>query len=376
MADHTMQWLEAARQAVSRAAKSRGAAPLMAEGFGSKRHLGPAAKAGTEVLSTRDYAGVVNFDPTELVVVARAGTPIQELEAVLAERQQVLAFEPPRLGGQGSVGGMVAMGLSGPRRVSAGACRDYVLGMTVMNAQGELLRFGGTVMKNVAGYDMSRLHTGARGSLGLVLDVALKVLPRPAAEASLVFAPGRLGDEVAQLRQLNGWMAQPWPIAATATEPDGHTHLRLMGAKAAVAEATRHFTGHGAQALDLEQAQGLWTSLRDRTHTFFSRPGALWRLSMPPLAPTPEPLRDAPRLTEWAGGQRWLLTELPPEAVRAATAAAGGWAELARPATVPLDSSPGWACLSPSALALHQRLADQLDPDGAFAHGRLFPRSV
>lgn len=371
----TLDWLAHARDRVRQAAAARGARPLLAEGFGSKRSLGMPARDGTETLSMLDYTGVVSFDPTELVVVARAGTPMAEVEALLEERHQVLAFEPPRLGGTGSIGGMVAMGLSGPRRLTAGPCRDFVLGMTVMNSRGEMMRFGGTVMKNVAGYDVSRLHTGARGSLGIILDVALKVLPRPAAEASLVFEPGALGAEADLLRRLNGWLAQPWPLAATATEPDGHVFLRLMGAKAAVAEATVHFQGQGAALLAEPDAHRFWTGLRDRRHAFFSRPGALWRLSLPPTTPTPEPLRDLPRLTEWAGGQRWILADLPAAAVRAAAQAAGGWAELVR-VGAGMDTSELQTPLAAEALALHQRLAQQLDPEGAFAHGRLFPRAA
>ena len=200
------QWILQAREAVLASRAKIGT--LRIEGHGSKHFYGQ-LPAGDGVLHTAGYAGIVNHDPTELVVVARAGTPIESLEATLAQAQQRLAFEPPRFGGalagRGTVGGMVATGLSGPGRFSAGPCRDFILGMTVMDAEGQLLRYGGTVMKNVAGYDVSRLHTGAMGILGLILDVAIKVLPEPAATATVALSL----DETAALERVNAWSAEP-----------------------------------------------------------------------------------------------------------------------------------------------------------------------
>ncbi|MGA1695087.1 MAG: glycolate oxidase subunit GlcE, partial [Burkholderiaceae bacterium] len=227
------QWLVQAQQLL---AQARGQAmPVFIEGHGSKAFYGNARPVQSLRLSTADYSGIVNYDPTELVVVARAGTPIVVLEAALAEQGQCLAFEPPRFGPDrsGTVGGMVATGLSGPARLSAGSCRDALLGMTVLNSSGECLRFGGTVMKNVAGYDMTRLHAGALGTLGVILDVAIKVLPRPTSSLTVSVSM----DQASALSQTSAWLAQPLPIAATVWLPSGELILRLAGARAAVESA-------------------------------------------------------------------------------------------------------------------------------------------
>jgi glycolate oxidase FAD binding subunit len=373
------------------------------QGHGSKAFYGQPVDAALPVLSTRDYTGVVAYDPSELVVVARAGTPLSALEKVLADQQQRLAFEPPRFSGQGTVGGMVASGLSGPGRLSAGPCKDYVLGLSVMSGEGGLLRFGGTVMKNVAGYDMSRLHTGAMGILGLILEVSLKVLPEPAAQRSIALAC-TCAQGIAWADQ---WLSEPLPISATAwvedvsavEDPEGPGSnrgaasqpsaggagggaegllvVRFAGAKAAVDSAVERFqTAYGARPLEATQASSFWTHLRDQSHGFFSasqeNPAVrLWRLSVP--AQTADLSGEIPgrSLLEWGGALRWVWTDRPAEAVRAAAQAVGGHASLYRAATLDRQEVGCQSPLSPVLASLHRRIKAELDPHGLFNPGRL-----
>jgi glycolate oxidase FAD binding subunit len=330
-------------------------------GHGSKAAWRPEpAQADARMLDVTPLTGISAYEPTELVVTARAGTPLVELEAALAAQGQCLAFEPPRLGGRGTVGGMVASGLAGPSRASVGSVRDFVLGATMLNGRGELLSFGGQVMKNVAGYDVSRLLAGSWGTLGVLCDVSLKVLPQPIAVATLRFtlsAPDALA-------KLTTWSRQPLPLNASVWH-EGVLLLRLSGAQAAV-DAARHSLG-GARLEDAV-AGPLWDNLRDRTHALwaFAAQGLpngqrLWRLSVAPHAPMLR-LRGE-WLIEWHGGQRWLLSDEPVDAVYAAAAQAGGHAEChvgaapGEPRTVPL----------PSVLArLNQQVRASFDPHGLF----------
>ena len=199
--------------------------PLRLRGGGSKDFYGQ--RLDGEVLDTRAYRGIVDYDPTELVITARCGTPLAEIESALADKGQLLAFEPPHFGDAATLGGCIAAGLSGPRRAAAGAVRDFVLGATLMNARGEVLRFGGRVMKNVAGYDVSRLLAGSLGTLGLIVDISLKVLPNPPAEATLSFEM----EQATALRKLNEWAGKPLPISASAWR-GGTLGVRLSGAAA------------------------------------------------------------------------------------------------------------------------------------------------
>lgn len=315
-----------------------------------------------EPLDLRTVSGIVAYEPTELVVTARCGTPLAELEAALAARRQYLAFEPPHFGPGATVGGMVAAGLSGPRRASAGAVRDYVLGAVLMNAQGELLQFGGQVMKNVAGYDVSRLLAGSLGILGPIVQVSLKVMPLPAAEASVAMTAG-LRDALALM---NRWGGQPLPISATAWT-GGELCLRLSGARAAVDAAVRRFVdAHGARTIDADAAAAYWAGLREQTDPFFDGEQPLWRLSLPSTAQAFEfPGRQ---LIEWGGALRWFRTDADPATVRQAAATVGGSATLFRSR----DRSPGvFPPLAAPVLELHRRIKREFDPRGLFNPGRL-----
>lgn len=329
--------------------------PLRLRGGGSKDWYGQALQG--EVLDTRAYAGVVDYEPTELVITARCGTPLAEIEALLAGRGQMLAFEPPRYGEASTIGGVVAAGLSGPRRAAVGALRDFVLGAKLMDAKGEVLNFGGQVMKNVAGYDVSRLLAGSLGTLGLITEVSLKVLPQPVREETIRFEL----DEIAALRAVNEWAGKPLPVSATCWQR-GVLTVRLSGADAAVKFALAQLGGER-----LSEAAAFWDSLRDQTHDFFAAPD-LWRLSLPPAASAL--ILGGEQLIEWGGAQRWLHAA-PSAAVdiRRSVAAAGGHATLFRAQ----DKSAGaFHPLAPAVARIHERLKANFDPAGIFNPGRMY----
>jgi glycolate oxidase FAD binding subunit len=335
-----------------------GKMPLRLRGGGTKDFYG-GALAG-EVLDTRGHAGIVSYEPTELVVTARCGTPLAQLEAALAERGQMLAFEPPHFGAAATLGGCVAAGLSGPRRAAAGAVRDFVLGARLLDGGARELAFGGRVMKNVAGYDVSRLLAGSLGVLGVILEVSLKVLPRPAAERTLRLQMPQ--DEA--LEALNRWAGEPLPLSASAWR-GGVLTVRLSGAPSALQAAARRI---GGEPLEAPQAERFWTGVREHADPFFAAAAPLWRLSVPSHAPRIELAGE--QLIEWGGALRWLRTPADVAAVRSAAAQAGGHATLFRGG----DRGAGaFAPLAPALLKLHRSLKAAFDPAGIFNPGRLHP---
>ena len=371
--------------------------PLNITGGNTKSFYGE-APVGL-ALPTGALTGISSYEPSELVVTVRAGTPLAELEAALAEQGQCLPFEPPRfapagmageaapaggvsgeaapqsgMSGEtapngrtvgGTVGGMVAAGLAGPARAAVGGLRDYVLGATLLTGRAELLSFGGQVMKNVAGYDVSRLLAGSMGLLGVICEVSLKVLPVAVATATLRFDI----DQAGALRQLNTWGGQPLPINASAWWA-GRLVLRLSGAAAAVQAAV---TKLGGEVVDPALAAAFWARLRDQTDEFFNHATAalaggarLWRLSVPQTA---APLAlDGEQLVEWGGAQRWLVSSAPAAVLRSAAALAGGHASVFRG-----DKTGGaLAPLATPLLTIHQELKTAFDPDRIFNPGRLY----
>ena len=357
-----------------RAAQADGSA-LEIAGHGSKAFYGGPRRG--EALHTTGLTGISSYEPTELVVSARAGTPIAELEAALAEQGQCLPFEPPRFRigsvAKGTVGGLVAAGLSGPSRASVGAVRDHVLGATLLNGRAEVLSFGGQVMKNVAGYDVSRLLCGSMGVLGIVLEVSLKVLPVQPATATLRFEL----DEAAALAQLNAWGGQPLPISASAWW-SGMLLLRLRGARAAVnAAVDTLLTKHRGEGVDDGMATPFWDGLRDHEDEFFIKArtavesntgAALWRLSVPQTA-APVSL-PGEQLIEWGGAQRWWCTAASAATVREAAQRAGGHATLFRGG----DKAAGvFTPLSAPLTRIQRELKREFDPAGVFNRGRLYP---
>ena len=331
--------------------------PLVIRAGGTKDFYGRAVSENHEVLDPRAYCGVIDHEPTELVITACSGTPLAEVESVLAQHTQMLAFEPPHFGSSATLGGAIACGLAGPRRMAAGAVRDFVLGATLLDGRADVLRFGGNVMKNVAGYDVSRALAGSLGTLGMILDVSLKVLPLPAAEQTV-----RLQlTEADAIRRVNEWAGQPWPISATAWVDSALT-VRLSGAAAGVRAAQQKLGG------DLiTDGAAFWTTLREQTHAFFkSGPAStLWRLSLPP---TTMSLDLGANLIEWRGAQRWLWSSAPAADIRAKAQAAGGHATAFRQH----DRNDVFHPLAPALAHIHQRLKKEFDPMGIFNPGRMY----
>ena len=339
------------QQVIDAAAEGR---PLQIIGSGSKDFLGRATHG--EPLSISEHRGITHYEPVELVLTARAGTPLKELETALAAEGQMLPFEPPHFGDNATLGGTVAAGLSGPRRPFAGAVRDHVLGCTLLNGKGELLHFGGEVMKNVAGYDVSRLMSGAMGTLGVLLEVSIKVLPRPAEELTLA-QPCNFDRAIALM---NNWSARPLPLSAACC--DGKTlTLRLSGAGTAVNTAKASIGGE-----EVNDGDRHWHSLREQQHPFFESELPLWRLSVPPA--TPHLSLPGKWLIDWGGAQRWLLSDAEPQQIWQAAAGAGGHATLFRRG----DSSEVYQPLPEPLMALHRNLKRSFDPKGILNPGRLY----
>jgi glycolate oxidase FAD binding subunit len=326
--------------------------PLRIRGGGSKDFY--AYKLEGEPLDVAGYRGVVDYEPSELVLTARAGTPLAEIEDTLAKGGQMLACEPPYFGPQATLGGCVAAGMSGPRRASAGSVRDFVLGTRVLNGEGEDLRFGGQVMKNVAGFDVSRLMAGSFGTLGVILEVSLKVLPSPEKEVTLRLPM----DEGKAIETMNRWAGQPLPVSATCYA-DGALSVRLSGSQLGV-NAARARLG-GDTVLD---GPAFWRAVRE--HTLDGLRGSLWRLSVKPTTP-PLGLRGT-QVIEWNGSLRWIATDAPAAQVFEAARKAGGHATFFRGG----NGAPIMR-LDAAVLGLHQRLKAALDPGGIFGRHRLHP---
>lgn len=343
-----------------RAAAAAGT-PLNLCGAGSKPFIGRAA-SGTP-LDLADHTGIVNYHPKELVLTARGGTGLDAIAAALAEHGQALPFEPPRLGQGATLGGTIACGLSGPARPYAGAARDFVLGTRVLSGRGEVLRFGGEVMKNVAGYDISRLMTGALGTLGVLLEISLKVLPIPAAERTQALEL----DQEEAIATMNAWARQPLPITATCWV-EGRLLVRLSGATSSVDQAATKVGGE-----PIGDPEGFWRDLiREQGHPFFAGEAPLWRLSVPPATPplNLQGMGQTATLVEWGGAQRWVHANLEGGKVRDQIAAVGGHATLFRGGT---RTGAVFHPLAPALMRLHRNLKRAFDPQGLLNPGRLYP---
>ncbi|WP_095102507.1 glycolate oxidase subunit GlcE [Pseudomonas sp. Irchel 3A5] len=327
------------------------ATPLRIQGGNSKAFLG--REVAGEILDTRAHRGIVSYDPTELVITARAGTPLQELCAALDAAGQMLPCEPPHFG-EATVGGMVASGLSGPRRPWAGSVRDFVLGTRVITGLGKHLRFGGEVMKNVAGYDLSRLMAGSFGCLGVLTEVSLKVLPKPRLCSSIALEM----DSARALARLAEWGQQPLPISAASFENDV-LRLRLEGGEGSVAAAHERL---GGERID----PGYWQELNEHQLDFFTSGLPLWRVSLP----NNTGVLDVPgeQLIDWAGAQRWLKSDADGAVIRATFSAAGGHAICYNHG---LQDSPFQPLPAPL-MRYHRQLKAQLDPHGIFNPGRMY----
>ncbi|MBI3775607.1 MAG: glycolate oxidase subunit GlcE [Gammaproteobacteria bacterium] len=323
-------------------------------GGNTKAFLGRATGIA-DTLSTAGHRGIINYEPQELVITARAGTPVLEIETALAQHGQMLAFEPPHYGDHATLGGTIACNLSGPRRPYAGAARDFVLGVEIINGHGDRLRFGGQVMKNVAGYDVARLMTGAYGTLGVLLNVTLKVLPRAVASLTVHHETSL----TAAIEQMNIWAGQPLPITATAFDGAGLS-TRLEGTETAVRAARLKLGG------ELETREDYWLSVREHTHGFFHDTRPLWRLALPP-ASAPLAL-NGKYFVEWNGALRWLYSDTTAEQVRAAALQHGGHATLLRAQ----QRNEAFHPLPAPLAQLHRKVKAAFDPHAIFNPGRLY----
>jgi glycolate oxidase FAD binding subunit len=331
-----------------------GKVALRIRGGGSKDFYGEESPG--EALEMSAYSGIVAYEPKELVLTVRAGTRLDEVESELASQRQMLPFEPPHFGEGATIGGAVAAGLSGPRRPYTGSVRDFVLGTRIVNGKGEDLSFGGRVIKNVAGYDISRLMAGSLGTLGVITEVSFKVLPRPPADATLAFEM----DEESAMLQVNRWAGMPLPLSATAWESN-RLRVRLSGAQTAVSAARARM---GGEAVD---AGEYWSDLREHRLPFFSGARAVWRVSVPQ---TVEPLAlPFAQLVEWGGGVRWMTGDADPLAVRSTAERAGGHATLFRGG----DRKAGvFHPLTPPLMKIHKRLKEAFDPAGILNPNRMY----
>jgi glycolate oxidase FAD binding subunit len=349
---------------------------------GNTKHFYGEQQATLDVLDTREHAGVVSYEPSELVVTVRCGTSLAELEQLLSTQGQCLAYEPPHFGAEATVVGMVAAGLAGPARASVGGVRDHVLGAKLINGLGEELTFGGQVMKNVAGYDVSRVLAGSMGTLGIITEVSLKVLPTAPAEATLVCHL----SQAQALGQLHRWGAQALPLNASvwvSESSSGATSevlfLRLRGAVAAVESACPRMMadvqalGGTAARMDAPQAEQHWRATREQSLPFFQAPSpelCLWRLSLPQTAP----LLDLPYpvCVEWHGGLRWLWAPASAATqLRQAAQQAGGHATVFRRAQAGAINTPVFSELPVVQQRIQRELQKQFDPHGVFNTGRL-----
>lgn len=344
---------ETLQQQVRRAIDNR--MPLRIEGGNSKTFLG--REAHGEILAVHAHSGIVEHDPRELVLTAQSGTPLKELEAVLAEAGQMLAFEPPHFSDRATLGGTIACGLSGPRRPFCGSARDFVLGCKLINGQGEILRFGGRVIKNVAGYDVSRLMVGAYGTLGVLLEISLKVLPRPAASLTLM----QECTKAEAIRKMSRLLSQSIPVDGACYHA-GHYYLRLSGSEQAVRHSHEHWGGEV-----ISKPESFWHALREHQLPFFNSAKPLYRVMVKPASP---PLEISGEwLLDWGGAQRWLLSEEPIALIRKRVEAAGGYVTRFRGGEC---SNEIFHPLAAPLLAVHRRLKSSFDPYGIFNPGRIY----
>lgn len=337
--------------------------PLLIQGGCSKAFYGNPPLDQSKKMDISAYHGIVNYEPTELVMTARAGTSLAEIESILYQNDQMLAFEPPHFAATATLGGCIATGLSGPRRATTGAVRDFVLGVRILDGIGRDLHFGGKVMKNVAGYDVSRLMAGSMGTLGVLLEISLKVLPLPASERTLHLEI----NEVRAIDTMNRWAGKPMPISATCYV-NGQLFIRLSGADSAIRAA--HAQIGGEQFSNDVSSKDFWQSIREQTHEFFQPAAPLWRLSI--KSTTPPLALPGKQLIEWNGALRWLIpgTDGDTETLRKTASNAGGHATLFRSQNQAVSA---FQPLSPALLQIHQRLKQQFDPVGILNPGRLYP---
>ena len=312
-----------------------------------------------ETLDVSGHRGVLSYEPTELVITARAGTPLAEIEKLLENNGQMLPFEPPAFAETATIGGTIACNLSGPRRAYAGAARDFLLGCKIINGKGEVLSFGGEVMKNVAGYDVSRLMAGAMGTLGVLLEVSLKVLPKAEMQQTQCFHC----SPVEALDKIHAWSQTPLPISASSFH-DSILRVRLSGANEAVKAAIDTVGGETS-----DNAAQYWQDLKEQRLDFFDTKKPLWRISLASDIETITSDEESNFLYEWGGALRWLKSETPGVIIQQAAADVDGHAILFRHA----EQQTRFQALSPGLLRIHKNLKQAFDPKNILNPGKLYP---
>ena len=316
-------------------------------------------KNNIEVIETRIHQGIISYEPSELVITARAGTPLKEIEALLAENNQMLPFEPPHFGEHATLGGAIATGLSGSRSPFTGSARDFVLGTKIITGKGDIMSFGGQVMKNVAGYDVSRLMVGALGTLGLLLEISIKVLPRPHTEVTQVIGMSQQ-EALKRMRELN---QTSLPLSALAYENE-KLYIRLSGAASAVDSAQKNISGE-----TLVHADNFWQQLNEQTHSFFENKAPLWRLSVPYIANVD---LNENSFIDWAGALYWMHSDKEAEEIRQHAIEQGGHATLFKVSDNSQSIQERFTPLEAKIKQLHVNLKMRFDPYGILNYGRLY----
>lgn len=332
---------------------------LRIQGGNSKSFYGRHVSAEA-TLDISGHRGVLEYEPSELAITVRAGTPLAAVESLLHANGQQLPFEPPHFTGNSTIGGMIATGLSGPSRPYAGSVRDSVLGVKIINGRGKILNFGGNVMKNVAGYDISRTMVGSLGILGVLLEVSIKVMPEPKANLTLASA-NSLSESLKMIRQ---WSQRSLPITATCWMDD-HLYVRISGSESVLKDTQKITSGE-----PLDDADTFWKSIRDHQAGFFQNADPLWRLSLPPAAKLSG--LNGEQLVEWGGALRWLKSDAAESEIRALAKSAGGHCTLFKCTDSDAPNRAVFDQLSPPVLQLHQRLKQAFDPAGILNPGRMY----
>lgn len=329
---------------------SSNATPLKICGGGSKSFYGNRIEGDPLDVST--HIGIIDYDPAELVITLRAGCLLKDVEELLLEHGQMLGFEPPHFSAKATIGGTVATALAGPRRAFSGGVRDFVLGAKVLDGRGEVLNFGGRVIKNVAGFDVSRLMVGAMGTLGVVLEVSLRVLPVFKTEVTLGYDHDTAEEHIRWINELCG---RPLPLSASMWY-QGRSLIRLSGSEQGVNSA--------AETLGGDREESVWESLKEHKHAFFEKHGHVNRLSLPP---TSELSLKQNQLIEWSGAQRWI-GDCDIERMRERMASRQGSLCLFRSQHRDAVFQP----VDNATRMLHRNLKSRFDPARIFNRNRLF----
>ncbi|MCP3850041.1 MAG: glycolate oxidase subunit GlcE [Gammaproteobacteria bacterium] len=348
--------------------------PLAIQGNGTRSFL--IHSGSDQVLSTSLHRGIVNYFPSELTVTVRSGTLLSELNDILAKEGQMLPFEPPHFSNDATIGGVIASGLSGSSRPFSGSVRDYVLGCRIINGRGEILQLGGEVMKNVAGYDLSRLVTGSYGSLAVILEVSLKLLPIPAQQKSFCLELQTMSLN----QQVKQFMLAGYPITS-ACQIEDMAYIRLSGSEKGVDYSYNKIQQDFSQLKPVEDL--FWSDLNEQKLPFFDSSRTLWRLSLPTSFPENKESEleqligpNGRQLIDWGGALRWIYSEQSAENIRQFAKSCGGHAQLFYVSDKDkslLKEMPKQQPLSPVLFKLHQQIKKAIDPHSLFNSGCIYP---